>query len=178
MKTKLALFLLLLPLIAGLDATAAAPAPSRPEATGQNAELTPTAILAAQVKEITSSANLSRKSQAKLIADAVRRAITAVTEGVKDPAERLKLALELATVAAKAAPSFAATITSTVSGTPTIASIEGVLDRVQAAVKTGIEAAKGAGGEHDGPGAGSSRQSGNHEFDGPNKGDTVVSPSH
>jgi hypothetical protein len=53
-----------------------------------------------------------------------------------------------------------------------------VLDRVQAAVKTGIEAAKGAGGEHDGPGAGSSRQSGNHEFDGPNKGDTVVSPSH
>ena len=174
MKPNLAILLLLLPLTAGLEAKDARPAPSEPDPKEQNEAPTPAATLAAQVQEIASSTTLSRKSQAKLITSAVRLAITTVIEGIKDPAERLQLALELTTAATKAAPQFAATITSAVTGIPAIARIEGALDEIKEAVKKG----KDQGDQPDLANPSSNPPHSEHEFDGPDKGEHVVSPSH
>ena len=174
MKTNLAILLLLLPLTAGLNAKDADPIPGRTNTNEHSESQSPASTLAAQVQEIAASSSLSRRSQAKLITKAVRDAINAATDGIKDPAERLQLALELATAAAKAAPHFAATITSAVTSLPSIAKIEGAGDQIQAAVKAGIDAAGGT--EIANPAVNPPRP-GHHDFGGPNKGETVVSPS-
>lgn len=174
MKPNFALLLLLLPLTSGLHANDTGHAQHQPGATEQHEAPTVADTLATQVQEIASSSTLSRKSQAKLITNAVRLAITTATEGIKDPAERLKLALELTTVATKAAPQFAVTITSAVSGIPSIAKIEGALDGIKEAVKQGQE----HGDEPDLANPSRNPRHHEHEFDGPNKGEHVVSPSH
>lgn len=176
MKSKLTFLLLLLPLTAGLQAEESAPTSNRPGTSETSARPTAAIVLAAQVKEIASSTTLSSKDQAKKIAEAVRLAVTTATAGIKDPAARLKLAMELVTTAAKAAPQFAATITSAVSDIPSIANIEGVAGRIQAAVAEGIAAADEAAGSGN-PAAQGSRPAANPEFGGPNKSETVVSPS-
>ena len=175
MKPNLAILLLLLPISAELLAKEAPPASNRHNTSEQSEADTPAAILAEQVKEIASSPTMSLKTQSKLITDAVQTAITAAIEGIKDPEERLNIALDLATVATKAAPEFAATITSAVSSIPSIAKIEGARDQIQSAVKAGLEAR----GEPDlaNP-ATNPAHSGEHEFGGPNRGEHIVSPSH
>ncbi len=171
MKPNLAVLLLLLPLGASLNAKDTLS--HQPEATELNEAQSPAAILAAQVQDIAASSTISRKSQAKLITNAIRRAITAATEGIKDPAQRLQIALELTTAAAKAAPHFAATITRAVTGLPALAKIEGALEQIQAAVKAGIETEQQI--EIANPAVNARHHE--HEFDGPDKGERVVSGS-
>ena len=173
MKTTTAILLLLLPMTAGLQAKDEGHAQNNQGSSEQNAAPTLADTLAAQVKEIASSESMSRKSQAKLITNAIRLAITTATEGIKDPSARLQLAMELTTAATTAAPQFAATITSAVSGIPSIAKIDGALDSIKDAVKKGQE--QGEEPEVANP----SRDHGHreHEFDGPDKGEHIVSPS-
>jgi hypothetical protein len=177
MKSRPAFAFLLLTLSAGLGASETAPNQRPSSASAQNVALTPVEILSGQLKEIASSTTLSRKSQAKMITNAVRVAITAATEGIKDPAERLRLALELTSAAAKAAPNFAATITSAVSNLPVLSGIEGTLTQIPAAVSAGIAAADEAAGAAS-PTGNSTRAPAKPEFGGPNKGEAIVSPSH
>ncbi len=174
MKPNLTLLLLLLPLTAGLRANDTGHAANQHVATEHNEAPTLADTLATQVQDIATSSTMSRKSQARLITNAVRLAITTAIEGIKDPEARLKLALELTTAATSAAPQFAATITGAVSGIPAIARIEGALDQIKEAVKKGQE----HGDEPDV--ANPSRDHGHHEheFDGPDKGEHVVSGSH
>ena len=175
MKQKLACLTLLLPLTTGFGAEAVDPHENHSNPSAQVSEETPATILAAQVKEIASSATTSRREKAKLIANAVRLAITTAMEGVKDPVARLRVALDLATAAAKAAPHFAVTITNAVSAIPALAGIEGALAQIQAAVRAGVEATTEA--DVANP-SGNPRPPANPDFGGPNRGETVVSPSH
>ena len=172
MKQKLVLLLLLLPLSASLATVSAAP--NTPETKEQSEELSPAAILAAQVKDIAASDTLSREAQAKQISSAVRLSIIASTEGINSPEDRLKIAAELATAATKAAPHFAATITSAVADIPFIAKIDGALEQIQAAVSTAIESAEETSIAN--PAVNPPRPA-NPEFGGPNKGETIVSPA-
>lgn len=174
MNPKIPLILFCLPLATTFAATKTAP--PAPESVQGGDEQSPAAILAAQVEEIASATSMSRKSQAKLITDAVRLALTTATEGLKKPGDRLRVAAELATAAAKAAPHFAATITSAITSVPSIAGIEGALEKIQAAVSAGVEAGEDAGIAN--PVSNPPRPPSNPEFGGPNKGETVVSPSH
>jgi hypothetical protein len=175
MKTHLALALILLFGTNGLQAKEAHRGTNPPAAEAQAEKPTPASILAAQVSEIASSTDMSRKSQAKLITSTVRAAIIAAIEGIKNPEEKLQLALELAGVAAQAAPRFAETITQAVESIPAISRIEGAVAQVKAAVKAGVQAA-------DEPETAiadnkSGRRPAKPEFGG-NNGDVRQSPSH
>ena len=176
MKSHLAFLLVYLPVSAGLAAQDTNSLQNQSGPARQTEEtLTPEAVLAAQVSEIASSTTLSPKTQAKLIASAVRLAVLAATEAVADPAQRLTLALELATAAANAAPQFANAITTAVSSIPSIASINGALTQIKAAVQSGTQAAEEPAQVSTGPV--SPRAPTPSEFGG-NTGDTVVSKSH
>jgi hypothetical protein len=150
---------------AGLRAAdAPTPDPTRNEAA------TPASQLAAQVKEIAATPDMSDKTKAKLIASAVQVAINNAVAGITEPAEALQLATELAGAAAKAAPHFAESITHAVMSNPSIAGIDGALAAVQAAVHAAVQEANLAGR----PGLG--RVPAHSDFGG-NNGDIIVSPS-
>jgi hypothetical protein len=174
-KPTLLLPLLLLPLSSVLAADNPPSTPSQSPA-AQQEELSPAAILAGEVKEIASSTTLSRKAQAKLITNAVRTAVGAVIEGIKNPADRLKAALELATAAAQSAPHFAATITRAITSIPALAAIDGALEQIQSAVSDGVAAADKP--DIANPATNPPRPPATPEFGGPNNSETVVSPSH
>lgn len=131
--------------ILGLSAvpveTALAAAANNPPASPEQTVLTPEAALAAQVAEIAATTTLTRDVQESLISSAVRLAILTATEGVRDPAQVLKLALQLTTAAAKAAPRFSDTILKTAAALPTLASIPGGPNQIQAAVLDAVMAA-------------------------------------
>ena len=152
-----------------------APAPASQPGAPEQAELTPQAILAAQVSEIASDTTMSRAAQEKLIASAVRLAIATAIEGIKDRAQALKIAVQLTTAAAKAAPRFGETIMLTASSIPALAGIDGALGQIQAAVLSGIKAT-GSDGLNLAP-PGGSPPAPSPEFGG-NSGDVKVSPSH
>ena len=173
MKPTTAILLLLLPLTSGLQAKDEGHALNRHGSSEQSEAPTAADTLATQVKEIAASDTMSRKSQAKLITNAVRLAITTATEGIQDPTARLQLAMELTTAATAAAPQFAATITSAVTSIPSIAKIEGALDSIKDAVKKGQE----HGEEPEVANPSRDRGHREHEFDGPDKGEHIVSPS-
>jgi len=174
MKSNLALLLFLLPFTSGLATPASTP--PQPATTEQNEALSPVEILSAQIKEIASSDATSRKTQAKLITKAVRLAVVSAIEGIKDPAERLKVASELATAAAKAAPHFAATISSAISDIPSIAEIDGGAKQIASAISAGLESAEETAIAN--PVVNPPRPPANPEFGGPNNSETIVSPSH
>lgn len=94
---------------------------------------TPAMILAAQVSEIANSRMISHAKKEKRISTAVRIAVVAAT-AYKNPAESLNIALDLATVAANAAPPFKDVITDAVSFIPSIARIDGAPGQIRAAV--------------------------------------------
>ena len=176
MKSHLAFLLVYLPVSAGLAAQDTNSLQNQSGPARQTEEtLTPEAVLAAQVSEIASSTTLSPKTQAKLIANAVRLAVLTATEGVTDPTRRLTLALELAAAAAKAAPHFADAITTAVSSIPSIAGINGALAQIKAAVLSGTQAADDPAQAATGPV--SPRAATPSEFGG-NNGDTKVSGAH
>jgi len=177
MKSNQAFALLFISLTAGLGAAETASASRPTSAVAQTAEQTAADTLAGQIQDIASSKTLSRKSQAKMIAQALRVAITAVTDGVKDPTERLRLAMELVSAAAKAAPKFAATITNAAASLPALAGIDGISVQIQAAVNSGIASAEEAAGAEN-PTGNSEHKTARPEFGGPNKGEAIVSPSH
>jgi len=177
MKPTRILPFLFLPVFAQLSAAETPSGTGQTHGSSRFEEQSPAAILAAQIREIASSQNMSVKSQAKLLTNAVKVAVSAVIEGIKDPSERLKRALELTTAAAKAAPQFGATITSAVASIPAIGGQEGALGMIQAAVKAGIAAGDDAAGSKDRDDD-AHRSHGKHEFEGPDKDETVVSPSH
>lgn len=174
MKSNLVLLFLLLQLSSGLAATN--PISTQPDTTEQKEELSPATILAGQVQEIASSTTLSRKDQARMITKAVRLAVMSATEGIKAPAERLKLAAQFATAAAKSAPHFAATITSAISEIPSIAEIDGASEQIAAAVSVGVESTEETAIAN--PAINPPRPPANPDFGGPNGGETIVSPSH
>jgi hypothetical protein len=101
----------------------------------------PASVLASQVSDIALSPKLSQKEKAKYIANAVRIAITATTRDLKDSAQIVNIAIELATVATKAAPAFAQVISHTVSSLSAISSIEGAAGQIAAAVEAAALAA-------------------------------------
>lgn len=101
----------------------------------------PASVLASQVGDIALSPKLSPKEKAKYIANAVRVAIIATTADLKDPAQIVSIALELATVATKAAPAFAPVIAHTVCSLSAISSIEGAAGQITAAVDAAALAA-------------------------------------
>ena len=134
MKPNHAILLLLLPLTTGLNAK---DAESRPDVQEHNAASTPSSILSDQLQEIVSSETMTRMSQAKLISSTVRIAVVTLTKGVNDPAKALKIALDLATTAAKAAPHFTEEISDAINGTPAIAHIDGASKLIKDAVQNG-----------------------------------------
>ena len=173
MKTTFALFLLLLPFASGIAATKSGPAPSQTSTSGE--EASPSMILTSQVAEIASTASLSHKEMAKLIAKAVRTAVGAVIDGIKDPTERLSLAGNLAAAAAKVAPDFSAIIIDAVSSLPAFAKVDGAAAQIEEAVKTSIETSDDT--TIANPAVNPPKPSATPDFGGPNQGEVVVSPS-
>jgi len=173
MKTRLTLCFILLSAMIGLRAEDATPRGQTPA--GEQAEqLTPDSILARQVSEIAASSSASRKIKAKRIANAVRLAVLSATADVKDPDQALKIALDLGTAAAQAAPSFAEAIRDAIISIPSIASIPGAAAQVQAAITAAAAASDHSTGA---PTTTPPRPPQNPEIGG-GSGDVVVSPSH
>jgi len=143
---KPALFLLSLPVAAGLTAAESNP-PSDPVSAVQPAvALTPGSILAAQIRDIVATKDLSRRSQNRQIATAIRLAITTATAKIKNFDEALKLVEEITAQAAQAAPEFAEVITAAVSEAvqqvPVLAAAQADLKvEIQNAVFAGVKAA-------------------------------------
>ncbi|HTB80873.1 MAG TPA: outer membrane beta-barrel protein [Opitutaceae bacterium] len=129
----LALFLICLPPDAGLAAEDVALPGNTAAAQGRTGQPTPAMTLAAQVSEIANSRMISHAKKEKRISTAVRIAVVAAT-AYKNPAESLNAALDLATVAASAAPQFKDVITDAVSFIPSIARIDGAPGQIRAAV--------------------------------------------
>ena len=172
MKTRLTLCPILLSTTVGLRVEAA---PQDLPPAGEQAEH-PTLenILARQVSEIATSSTGSHKDKAKRIANAVRLAVMTTTADVKDPDQALKIALDLATAAAQAAPKFAEAIRDAIISIPSIASITGAVSELQNAIAAAV-----ASGERPVVEFSSTppRPPQNPEFVG-GSGDVVVSPSH
>lgn len=173
MKTRLTLCFILLVAMIGLRAEDAAPRGQTPAAE-QTDQLTPESILARQVSEIAASSSASRKTKAKRIANAVHLAVISATADVKDPDQALKIALDLGTAAAQAAPSFAEAIRDAIISIPSIASIPGAAAQVQAAITAAAAASDHSTGA---PTTTPPRPPQNPEIGG-GSGDVVVSPSH
>jgi hypothetical protein len=127
MRRLTLLFLLFLPLATGFSD------PAGPD-------VRPESILADQVRSIVSS-RVPTKEKDKAIASAVKFAILAATENIKDPAEALKVALSFAIAAAKAAPGYTDAIMDAVSTIPAVAGVEGSLAIIQNAVDSAAKAA-------------------------------------
>ena len=141
---------------ASLRAGDVPPPESHPRETAKNEAPTPASLLAEQVRQIAATPDMSDKTKAKLIAKAVEVAVSNALAGVKDPADALRPARDLAAAAAKAAPRFAETITRaalTSAGVP-VAEFESAVHRSDS--------------DHANP----------HADFGGNNGDHIVSPSH
>lgn len=173
MKTTFVILLLLLPVTPGIGATKPAAAPSQTSTSGE--EASPAMILASQVAEIASTPSLSHKEMTRLIAKAVRTAVSAVIEGIKDSTERLSLARNLAAAAAKAAPNFSDTIIDAVSNLPAFVKVDGAAAQIEEAVNTSIETSDDT--TIANPAVNPPRPSAAPDFGGPNRGEVVVSPS-
>ena len=137
MKPNHALLLLLLPMTTGMHAKDNGVEQNRPDTQGRNVAPTPATTLTDQLKAITSSETMNHKSQAKLISSTVRLAVITVTQGVNDPEKAMKIALDLATAAGKAAPLFADVIADAISHAPTISRIAGASLLIEDAVRDG-----------------------------------------
>jgi hypothetical protein len=122
--------------LAPLTAVRGASAPSAPPSADETS-LTPESVLASQVSEIAAATTMTRATKEKLIASAVRLAINAAIQGIKDPARVLDLAVQLAGAAAEAAPAFADTVMSASTSVPGVARVDGAVAALQAAVDTG-----------------------------------------
>ena len=96
MKTKPALLLLSLPLSTVLAENPARPGPAPAAQVTPATRLTPGAILAAQIREISGTKDLSHASKIRQIASAARLALTTTLTNVKDPEQAVRLALDLA----------------------------------------------------------------------------------
>jgi len=179
MKPNLALLLLLLPLTTVLPAKDNEPSPNRH--TSDKHETAPTAstTLAGQLRDIAGSTTMSRKSQEKLITSAVRLAVNAAVQGANDPAKALKIALELAASAGKAAPLFADEIAEAIKNTPGISRIKGASREIIEAVHRGRDESDNDDPDTAHPDRDDHRKhggKGDHDFGG-HCDDPVVSPS-
>lgn len=92
-----------------------------------------TALLAAEIREIAASPSLSVAKKEKRIANAVRVATVAATAYQNDSGRNLDKALELASVASRAAPRFTEVIVNAVSFSPAISRIDGSAGQIRAA---------------------------------------------
>jgi len=141
MKTRSALCLALLFATVGLRADDASSPLNQATAAERAEHPTPESILATEVSEIASSSTLSPKAKAKQVSRTVRRAVIAATTDVREPKQALKIALSLASEAAKAAPLFTEAIRDAIFSIPSIASIRGALAQLDRAVEEGAKAA-------------------------------------
>jgi len=142
MKTRLAFCLVFLLLTVGVRAEDVTSHRGPGASPDQTEPPTPGTMLATQVSEIAASSTLPRKTKEKRIASAVRLAVIAATTDVNEPGQVLTIALGLATMAAKAAPDFAAAIRDAIFSIPSIASIDGALAQLQTAVLEGARAGR------------------------------------
>ena len=174
MKPNLAILLLLLPLTAGLNAKDNDQDHS--EVKERNEAPTPYSTLADQLKDIASSPTMTHKSQAKLVSSAVRLAVSTVTKGVNDPAKILKIAMDLAAAAGRAAPQFADEICDAIDGSPAVTHIPGLANLIKDAVQHGQDQADDTDTAH--PERNEHKKHGDdHDFGG-HCDDPKVSPSH
>jgi hypothetical protein len=91
-------------------------------------------ILAEQISDIIHSSTLTLKEKDDQVSAAVRDAISEAIANLTDSADILKLTEELTTAAAAAAPQFTHAIIEGASAIPAIASIDGAIDQIKAAV--------------------------------------------
>jgi len=183
MKTKPALLLLSLPLSTVLAENPARPGPAPAAQVTPATRLTPGAILAAQIREISGTKDLSHASKIRQIASAARLALTTTLTNVKDPEQAVRLALDLAADAGLAEPDFADLIIDTITtAAKSIPIFSGRADlgelvrkNVAAAVKAALAAAPG--GEAAGAEAAPPSRPAAPEFGGSTDA-VVVSPSH
>jgi hypothetical protein len=136
-------------------------------------DTSPYSVLADQVRAISSSRS-SDRAKHKAIASAVRFAILAATEDVRNPAQVLKIALEFATAAGKASPGYADAVVEGASGIPALAELDGSAAMLQAAVTDAAKAASES--DIETSHGQNPRPPENPEFGG-STGDVIVSPS-
>ena len=138
MKTLSLLALVPLTLSPTAIVTAAAEVP-RAVAADTGDDLTPAALLSAQVSEIAYSNSLSQEAKQKRIASVLRVAVNGAIAGLTDANQIVKVATDLAVACVKAAPGFAATIGHTISSLPAIAKIHGAAANIQTSVTQALE---------------------------------------
>lgn len=110
-----------------------------PETTGIAQELSPAAILSAQVGEIAYSTSLPLEVKQARIKAALRKAINGAIAGVSDPEQMTQIATDLAVACVKAAPGFAATISNTVTSIPSIAKINGAAALIRDSIEQAVQ---------------------------------------
>ena len=97
------------------------------------------AKLAGEVGGVAHSGTIARAKKEKLISAAMREAVLSVARYVKDPDDMLKIAVDLTTVAAQAAPQFADTIARATSFAGPVANLDGAGARIRAAAYAGAK---------------------------------------
>lgn len=138
MKTLpvLALIPLTLSPLASTTASAAVP---HSVASESGEDLTPAAILSAQISEIAQSTTLSTEAKRKQISRALKIAVNSAISGLTEPEAIVKVASELAVASVKAAPAFAGTVTQTIAALPAIAKISGGIASIQGSVAAALQ---------------------------------------
>lgn len=127
-------------LLLGVSTTLGAALPAgEPEAPSMAQELSPAAILSAQVSEIAYSTSLPLEAKQARIKTALRKAVSGAIAGMSDPEQKIKIAAEFAVACVKAAPGFAATIADTVTSIPAIAKIDGAATLIRNSVEQTID---------------------------------------
>lgn len=132
--------LALIPLtLSPVAATAASTAMPRAATSETADELTPAALLSAQVSEIAFSNSLSKEAKQKKISTALKVAVGSAVSGLTDPDEIVKVATDLAVACVKAVPAFAGTIEHAVVSLPALAKISGAAAAIQASVTQALQ---------------------------------------
>ena len=135
MKASTIVFIASLPILAGTPLFANSHGDENAAASNAVEMQSPGTILAAQVSEIAATQRFSVKQKSTLISRAVRNAVVMATSDITDSTQVLKIALELAAVAAKAAPKYANVIGHAVTDIPSIMKIDGSAGAVVATVE-------------------------------------------
>lgn len=110
MKTKPALLLLSLPVAASLSAQSPASVPATPARAESPRQLTPGAILSAQVQEILATPDLDAAEKRRQVVAATRLAVKTSTTGLTDPVRIIGLLQAMAIEAASGSPAYAQVI--------------------------------------------------------------------
>ncbi len=180
MKTNPALLLLAFPLAASLAADNPSAGPAPAASVAASSKLTPGSILAAQIREIAATKDLTPAAKRRQIASAVKLAVTTAVTNVKDPQQAFDLILEITTESAKAVPEYANVITDSAVGVtlrlPALSGRTDLAGKLRDAVSTALDQT-GEGAATPGTKAAEKTSTPSQEFTGKTD-DVIVSPSH